>query len=109
MSAMRRRELLPARLLRLLGAVMTALAICILLMAIFSLGRDSGESGRRQLENSVRRTVMACYAQEGVYPPDVDYLKEHYGLQTNEDRYQVYYTVYGENVMPEITVLERGK
>jgi hypothetical protein len=50
---------------------------------------------------------VACYAAEGVYPPDLDYLKEHYGLQINEERYTVFYEIFAENLMPAITVLEK--
>lgn len=49
---------------------------------------------------------MACYAIDGVYPPDLEYLKEHYGIQIDEDRYTVHYIPIAENLMPEITVLE---
>lgn len=49
---------------------------------------------------------MACYAAEGIYPPDLDYLKDHYGVQVDEERYTVFYSVFAENLMPDITVLE---
>ena len=59
------------------------------------------------LEEALRRTAVACYAAEGIYPPDLAYLQEHYGIQVNEDRYYVFYEVFGANMMPDITVLER--
>ena len=40
------------------------------------------------------------------YPPTVDYLQEHYGVQIDQDRYTVRYSVFAENRMPDITVLE---
>ena len=49
---------------------------------------------------------MACYAAEGRYPPDLEYLKEHYGIQVDEGRYTVRYDAFAENLMPDITVLE---
>ena len=48
---------------------------------------------------------MACYAAEGVYPPNLDYLKEHYGVQVDDARYVVIYSVFADNLMPDITVL----
>ena len=60
-----------------------------------------------QLETALRRGVAACYATEGFYPPDLSYLREHYGLQIDESRYRVFYEVFAPNIMPEITVLER--
>ena len=50
---------------------------------------------------------MACYAAEGVYPPDLAYLEEHYGVQINEKHFAVYYDAFASNMMPDITVLEK--
>lgn len=94
----------------LLGAVLapvtaTAAVLC------FATALESLDSGRsrenlHQLEETLRRGCVACYAAEGVYPPDLDYLKDHYGIQINEELYVVRYTAVAENLMPDITVLE---
>ena len=52
---------------------------------------------------------MACYAAEGSYPSDLNYLKERYGIQVDETRYTVYYNIFASNLMPDITVLEDTK
>lgn len=85
------------------------LAVAVLLC--FATALDSLDAGRdqeelRQLEQALRRSCVACYAAEGIYPPDLDYLKEHYGLQVDETRYTVRYSVIAENLMPDITILE---
>lgn len=67
-------------------------------------GRQQGES-LKQLDRSVRKAVMLCYATEGVYPPSVTYLQEHYGIQIDEEKYTVFYEIQGDNMMPVITVL----
>jgi len=84
-------------------------AVAVLLC--FATALDSLDAGRdqeelRQLEQALRRSCVACYAAEGIYPPDLDYLKEHYGLQVDETRYTVRYSVIAENLMPDITILE---
>lgn len=71
------------------------------------LDADRSREGRQQLEESLRRAAVACYAAEGVYPPTLDYLTAHYGVQFDKNRYQVFYEVFGENLMPQITVLEK--
>ena len=48
---------------------------------------------------------VACYSSEGIYPPNLDYLKERYGVQVDETRYTVMYDVFADNLMPDITVL----
>lgn len=84
------------------------LAALILTAFLFSLSRleqGSSELQRQQLEDSIRRTCVACYATEGVYPPDLAYLEEHYGIQIDRSRYAVFYEIFAENLMPEITVV----
>ena len=83
---------------------------CIAVLVFFSTALNSLDSGRgaesqRQLEVALRRGCVACYAAEGVYPPNLDYLKERYGLQIDETHYTVHYNVFAENLMPDITVL----
>ncbi len=87
-------------------------AACILVLVAFSTALDSLNSGHeaedlKQLEEALRRGCVACYASEGAYPQDLDYLKEHYGVQVDETRYDVHYDVFAENLMPDITVLVR--
>lgn len=89
--------------------VAVLVAAAVVLIMFFALRRLSGSElseGREILETAVRRSTMSCYAAEGVYPPNLDYLKEHYGLIIDENRYTVKYEVFAENLMPYITVLE---
>ena len=90
-----------------------AIALCILLFALFvtaglsRLGENLGDTALTNAERALRRAAAACYAAEGVYPPTVDYLFEHYGVALDLERYAVFYEVFAENLMPEITVIER--
>lgn len=84
--------------------------ILILLCFLLALTRlDAGRQaeGAAQLEKAVRRCAVSCYAQEGFYPPDLDYLKSHYALQYDESRYTVHYEAVASNLMPDITVVEK--
>ena len=81
-------------------------------IAFFVVGVTRLESGRQaqgkqQLEEAVRRTVVACYAVEGFYPPSVEYMQDRYALQYDQGRYVIRYEVVASNLMPEITVLEK--
>ena len=98
-----------AALLR--GLMLPVAAVAVLLWfatAVDSLDTGRSEEDLRQLEESLRRGCVACFAAEGAYPPSVDYLKEHYGLQVDEGRYTVHYYAFAENLMPDITVLENA-
>ncbi len=76
------------------------------LSALSNLSDGESAEGRQQLENAIRRAAVACYAAEGVYPPSLDYLEQHYGIQVDETRYMVSYDIFASNLMPEITVLD---
>lgn len=86
--------------------------VCIGILAIFVMAVSNLKQGNRaeekkQLEEAIRRSVVTCYATEGVYPPNFAYVKEKYGILVDESRYLVVYDAFAENLMPDITVLER--
>lgn len=61
----------------------------------------------KRLEITIRRSTAQCYAVEGTYPPDLDYLKKHYGLIYDTNLFYVDYTAIGSNIMPDITILPK--
>lgn len=61
----------------------------------------------KSLETAVRRSVAQCYAVEGTYPPNLEYLEEHYGLLYDTDSFYIDYTAIGSNIMPDITILPK--
>ena len=79
----------------------------IMLYGFNDAAQSSSEEQMRMTEDSLRRAVVSCYALEGRYPPNVDYLQQQYGLQINEKKYIVHYEIFAENIMPDIIVLER--
>ncbi|MDR0929276.1 MAG: hypothetical protein LBM74_06120 [Oscillospiraceae bacterium] len=92
-------------------ALMLAVFAVLFFGAYVLLGGISSETGNKETElvrNAVRDAVLTCYAVEGFYPQQLEYLKEHYGLGFNEDRYFVYYDAFASNIMPEIRVTEKG-
>ena len=102
-----RRERCRAVLSLVGGAATVCCALAIFFGAMGNLNADSGEQSRRQLEETLRRAAVACYAAQGAYPPDLSYIEEHWGVQIDRSRYTVFYRVEGSNLMPDITVLER--
>lgn len=87
-------------------AVMAAMAC----LAYFSIdGFDKNTAGKSQsaLEDAIKKAAVQCYAIEGSYPPDLQYLADHYGIILNEDTYIYHYQVIGSNIMPDIIVLKK--
>ena len=83
------------------------LALMCFLLALSRLNTGRRAEGAAQLEQAVRRCAVSCYAQEGFYPPNLQYLAEHYALRYDESQYIVHYEAVASNLMPDITVVEK--
>ena len=68
--------------------------------------RAKAENDKR-VEDTIKKAVVNCYAIEGKYPATLTYVEEYYGLQIDRDRYDVFYEVFADNIMPEITVISK--
>ena len=75
------------------------------LTAVYNLDRGQSAEELCQLEESLRRAAVAYYAAEGVYPPTLEELIRYGGIRIDRDRYCVFYEVFADNLMPDITVL----
>ncbi len=94
----------------LIGILLPAICVIVLLCflsGISNVSHSQESEEKRRLEDAIRRNAVACYAAEGIYPPNLTYLEEHYGVQINRNRYDVIYQLIGENLMPDITVVEK--
>ncbi|MCI8608783.1 MAG: hypothetical protein HFE73_03970 [Firmicutes bacterium] len=93
------------------GLLLPVIAVAVLLCfatATNSLNAGRSEENLKQLQEAIRRSCVACYASEGAYPPNLEYLKEYYGIQIDETRYTVHYMMIADNLMPDITILENN-
>ena len=70
------------------------------------VGRSSGEAQTQFVTEAVHNAALTCYAVEGAYPTDLEYLRSHYGLAYDQSRYLVRYDSIGSNLMPDISVTE---
>ncbi|MBE6631816.1 MAG: hypothetical protein E7623_03860 [Ruminococcaceae bacterium] len=97
--------------LKLISAlILIALALCVIFVFV-DIMKDmeigSGNAVIENMENVLKRGAAACYAAEGAYPPTAEYLINNYCVGVDLDRYAVFYEIFSENIMPEITVVER--
>ena len=86
------------------------LLMVLLLAGVYMLVTrvDTANSGAQTqfVYDAVQNAALTCYAVEGTYPNDIEYLRENYGLAYDTNRYMVYYDTFGVNVVPEIYVTE---
>jgi len=89
----------------LLPLVVLGVLLCFL-SGISNISRGHSAEDKLRLEEVLRQAAVSCYATEGFYPPNLEYLEEHYGVRINGQNFTVRYTAVADNIMPDITVLE---
>ena len=89
----------------LFSILMFAAVLWIFWMGVSFFSAKAGAEGAETLRRGISRASVQCYAIEGRYPPSVAYLEDNYGIQIDESRYNVFYSGFASNIMPEITVV----
>lgn len=79
--------------------------IILFLTGIYSLGSSTVSKQQESLETALNRDITHCYAVEGMYPPSLDYLEEHYGLTYDKELFFVNYRPIGSNIRPDVTII----
>lgn len=92
-----------------IGGYMISLTAFVGIMILFLFGvltfsKSAGTKGAETLRNAIRRASVQCYAIEVRYPPSVEYLEDNYGIKIDRNRYDVFYSGFASNFMPDITV-----
>lgn len=97
---------------RLLLSVLPIAAFIVLaiffIQIINSISETTMIKQKESLETALSRSISQCYAVEGRYPPSIDYLKQHYGLIYDADKFLVDYDSYGDNLLPDVTVIRKA-
>ena len=96
--------------------VPTILALCLfigiaawMLWGVREASEVSDREGLRMAELAIKQAAISCYALEGAYPATYEDLKAASGLAVDEEKYAVFYEIFASNIMPEISVVERGE
>lgn len=83
----------------------------ILIVFMYAIRFTAGNTLNRQeeaLNRAMQRDIVQCYAENGYYPPSLDYIKEHYGLIYDEGTFFVDYTPVGGNIYPSYKVMRHS-
>ncbi len=82
--------------------------ILLLIILVIYNGSNMAEKNASLTKDAVygiiEKSVMQCYASEGSYPADLEYLEEHYGLILDRKSYIYEYNIFASNIMPEIII-----
>ena len=92
-----------------LGTIVIFVAIIVLFnYGINNLTQANEEEALEAVRNAVTRAAIQFYALEGRFPPHLEYLEERFGLQLDHERFEIIYSAFGANVMPQIFVTPRS-
>ena len=89
------------------GVAFVALIVGFLVL-ISSITTTSDSQETQLVYDAVKNAALTCYAAEGSYPENLEYLRDHYKLAYNQEKFVVEYDAFASNLMPTINVLERG-
>ena len=84
-----------------------AIAGAALFIGLSGYTDSYSEKNVSEVRDTVLSYVAQCFALEGAYPPDLDYLAEKYGLQLDTERYIYHYDMYASNILPDVHVFPR--
>ena len=93
---------------QILPILMCAFIIAAVIGAVSSVSEENNRLGTETVKNSVTKCLISCYAAEGMYPSDISYLEENYGLLINHDVYAVYLNSFASNIMPTVAVIAKS-
>lgn len=91
----------------ILWIVLLVLLVGGCLLVFSGRERELGEGSAVAIHAAVQRSALQCYAVEGAYPPDLQYLEDNYGLQVNKKDFYVTYEAFASNLPPTIRVTVR--
>ena len=93
------------------GVVILAVVILAVILLVYAMagdsGKDLGEESAAAIQEAVQRSALQCYVVEGVYPPNLEYLQDNYGLQVNTEDFYVTYEAFASNLPPTVRVVVR--
>lgn len=89
-----------------INIILLVLLITVSFIAVDQIDADHSQETVEQIEKSIQKAAITCYAMEGSYA-SLDYLVEHYGIILQPEKYYYFYEYIAGNIMPEIKVFKK--
>ncbi len=97
---------------RQFSAGILLLALLGIILIMLPRMAEVADRGRQDqcaiIEDVVSKAVLQCYALEGSYPPNLEYLRDNYGLMLDRRNFDYHYEVFASNIRPSIQIFARG-
>ncbi|WMJ22322.1 hypothetical protein RBG61_10015 [Paludicola sp. MB14-C6] len=89
-----------------IAALLVIVAYCIFTFA--NVSKSTTQEKMNITQQAIERAVVNCYALEGFYPSNIEYLENNYGVLIDHKKYVILYETVGSNVRPYVEVVQRG-
>jgi hypothetical protein len=93
----------------LTAALIIAITGAIIFISIGNYGSGYSDKRAQEIKTTIMSNVAQCYALEGKYPSDLEYLEDHYGLQLDHKNYSYHYDIFASNIFPNVRVFPKGE
>ena len=91
----------------LFSTLFFAALAAVLFITVSNSDKGYEQERQRVAETALRSAVINCFAIEGMYPPDVQYMKDNYGLAIDEKIFIIHYEYEGDTLMPHFMIVPR--
>lgn len=95
---------LKKNVFKIINVALIALLVCCLYFSAENVQKSKESENLNILSDAIKRSAVQCYAIEGFYPPNIEFLENNYGLVVDHDKYVISYSVFASNIMPDIEV-----
>ena len=98
-----------AKVRKAIPVLLTILVLWGVMTGASKTQEQAAEQAQKLTEESIRRAAVQCYALEGIYPVNIEYLMDHYGIRPDTSRFIVHYQFIADNLLPDISVIPIGR
>lgn len=77
------------------------------LYATGSLSKGNTSRQKESLAKAINRNIIYHYSSTGTYPGSLEQIEKEYGLIYDKSLFYVDYKVRGQNIMPDVTIIEK--
>lgn len=90
-----------------LSIVIFVTILIIFIGGISTISNSSVVNDKEILTEAIERDIVHCYCVEGMYPPNVKYMENHYGLTYDKDKFIIDYEYIGANIKPNVMIVQK--
>lgn len=93
----------------IISLIVFAGIVAAFLISLRELSANAEDESKISAMNAIKKAIVTCYAVEGFYPPNIQYIEENYGIIIDHDKYVVNYQTLGSNTIPYVELVEAGQ